>query len=74
MIADTEWMGRGNCISVDPELFFPHKGGSVREAKGVCRRCDVVNECLTWALATPSVTGVAGATTPRERSQMRKQS
>jgi WhiB family transcriptional regulator, redox-sensing transcriptional regulator len=67
-----EWMDRGNCLSVDPELFQPGVGGSVQEAKGVCRRCDVVNECLTWALATPGVSGVVGATTPRERSQMRK--
>ena len=67
-----EWMERGNCVSVDPELFFPHKGASVRQAKGVCRRCDVVSECLTWALATPGVGGVAGGATARERQRMRK--
>lgn len=33
-----EWMLDAVCPSVDPEIFFPDKGGSTREAKAICAR------------------------------------
>lgn len=45
------WMRDALCAQVDPELFFPDKGGgSTQEAKKVCARCPVAAECLDYAL------------------------
>jgi len=35
---DRGWQSRANCMGVDPDLFFPERGASTREAKEVCRR------------------------------------
>ena len=33
---DTSWQDEANCLGVDPDLFFPERGASTREAKEVC--------------------------------------
>ena len=40
------WQDNANCLGVDPDLFFPERGASTREAKEVCRGCVVRGECL----------------------------
>ncbi|GIR36722.1 MAG: hypothetical protein CM15mP49_21070 [Actinomycetota bacterium] len=35
------WQDFANCLGVDPDLFFPERGASTREAKEVCRGCVV---------------------------------
>ncbi|MEN3359563.1 MAG: WhiB family transcriptional regulator, redox-sensing transcriptional regulator, partial [Mycobacteriales bacterium] len=50
-----DWRHRALCRDEDPELFFPigNTGPAIlqiEEAKGVCRRCTVTEECLSWAL------------------------
>jgi hypothetical protein len=32
---DRGWQARANCMGVDPDLFFPERGASTREAKEV---------------------------------------
>ncbi len=49
---DLGWQDRALCAQTDPEAFFPEKGGSTREAKQVCRSCEVRAECLEYALET----------------------
>ena len=44
------WYDRALCAEVDPEIFFPEKGGSTREAKAVCRACEVRPECLEFIM------------------------
>ena len=34
---DRSWQDYANCLGVDPDLFFPERGASTREAKEVCR-------------------------------------
>ena len=46
------WQDYANCLGVDPDLFFPERGASTREAKEVCRGCVVREDCLEYALAT----------------------
>ena len=43
---DKDWQDFANCLGVDPDLFFPERGASTREAKEVCRGC-VVREDLS---------------------------
>lgn len=72
MASATSWMDWGSCIEVDPELFFPEKGESPRQAKEICFGCPVRLECLEYALQT-DVTGVWGGTTERQRGRLRAQ-
>jgi Transcription factor WhiB len=47
----SEWMDYAACRSVDPELFFPDKGGTNRGALMVCDGCPVTVECLEYAIS-----------------------
>ena len=64
------WRERALCAEVDPELFFPDKGGSTAEAKKVCRSCEVRPECLAYALEHDEPAGVWGGLSERERRQV----
>jgi WhiB family redox-sensing transcriptional regulator len=66
-----EWADRASCKETDPEAFFPEKGGSTREAKRVCARCEVKAECLKYALGTRQPYGIWGGLSERERRKLR---
>ena len=66
------WQERANCLGVDPDLFFPERGASTREAKGVCRGCEVKDECLEYALAHGEKFGIWGGLSERERRRVRR--
>lgn len=70
--SDYAWHGRANCMGVDPELFFPQRGGSTREAKEVCRGCVVREECLEYAISYGERFGIWGGMSERERRLLRK--
>jgi WhiB family transcriptional regulator, redox-sensing transcriptional regulator len=67
------WQRRGACRrpDVDPDAFFPEKGGSTRAAKAVCATCPVTAECLAYALANDERWGVYGGKSERERRKLR---
>lgn len=67
------WMREAECLGVDPELFFPARGESTREAKGICQRCTVRLECLEHALANGEKFGIWGGLSERERRRVRRQ-
>lgn len=46
---DIAWHEEAPCAYVDPDLWFPEKGESPKEAKKICRRCRVRAECLDYA-------------------------
>jgi WhiB family redox-sensing transcriptional regulator len=71
IVAPPEWMAEGLCAQVDPELFYPDKGGSTREAKQVCAGCPVLAECLAYALVNGERFGVWGGTSERERRRIK---
>lgn len=67
-----DWRHQAICRDTDPEVFFPigTTGPAltqVEQAKVVCRRCPVVQDCLTWALETGQDSGVWGGTGEDER-------
>ena len=66
------WQERANCLGVDPDLFFPERGASTREAKAVCRGCEVRVECLEYALAHGEKFGIWGGLSERERRRVRR--
>jgi WhiB family redox-sensing transcriptional regulator len=66
------WQDLANCLGVDPDLFFPERGASTREAKEVCRGCVVREECLEYALAHGEKFGIWGGLSERERRRIRR--
>ena len=70
---DTDWKDSSNCLGEDPDLFFPERGASTREAKEVCRGCIVQEDCLEYALANGEKFGIWGGMSERERRRIRRQ-
>jgi WhiB family redox-sensing transcriptional regulator len=67
------WQDYANCLGVDPDLFFPERGASTREAKAVCKGCVVRLDCLEYALANGEKFGIWGGLSERERRRLRRQ-
>jgi WhiB family redox-sensing transcriptional regulator len=70
---ERRWQEEANCLGVDPDLFFPERGASTREAKSVCRSCEVRVECLEYALSHAEKFGIWGGLSERERRRVRRQ-
>jgi WhiB family redox-sensing transcriptional regulator len=70
---DLRWQARGRCAETDPEAFFPEKGGSTREAKMICRGCEVRGECLQYALDRDERFGVWGGLSERQRRALKRE-
>ena len=66
------WQQDALCAQTDPEAFFQEKGGSTREAKGVCASCEVRAECLEYALVNDERFGIWGGLSERERRRLRR--
>lgn len=66
------WMDEAICAQTDPELFFPEKGGSTLSAKTICDGCQVVDECLDYALRHDERFGIWGGLSERERRKLKR--
>jgi WhiB family transcriptional regulator, redox-sensing transcriptional regulator len=66
------WQERARCREFDPEIFFPEKGGSSREAKRICAECEVRIQCLNYALRRDERYGVWGGMSERERRRLKR--
>lgn len=62
------------CAQVDPELFFPLQGDadSAQVAKQICTKCPLITACLSEAILTNSNDGIWGASTPKDRQKIRR--
>lgn len=72
-----DWRHRSECLEEDPELFFPigNTGPAItqiEEAKTICRRCDVMEICLKWALENGQDAGVWGGMSEDERRSLKR--
>jgi WhiB family redox-sensing transcriptional regulator len=67
------WVVDGLCGEVDPDAFFPEKGESAKPAKLICRGCEVVDECLRYALEHHIREGVWGGLSAPERERLRQE-
>jgi len=72
-----DWRHQAACREVDPELFFPigNTGPAllqIEEAKQVCRRCSVMDECLRWAIDSGQDAGVWGGMSEDERRALKR--
>ena len=67
------WRRQGNCLGVNPDLFFPERGEPTAPAKKVCAGCVVRSDCLEYALSTGEKFGIWGGLSERERRRIRQQ-
>ncbi len=72
-----DWRHLSACLDEDPELFFPigNTGPAIlqiEEAKAVCRRCEVREQCLAWALEAGQDHGVWGGMSEDERRALKR--
>lgn len=72
LVPPEEWEQAALCAQTDPEVFFPDRGGSSREAKSVCAKCPVQALCLDRALNADERFGISGGTSERERRAIAK--
>lgn len=78
------WKADAACRGLDPDLFFPERGESTKEAKRVCLgdprhnipACPVRDECCAKALTlregSKPMPGIWGGTSERERRLLRR--
>lgn len=75
--AEQDWRMLAACKEEDPELFFPVGSTGpaalqVAQAKSVCHRCPVAQDCLDWALRTGQDSGVWGGLEEGERRALKR--
>ena len=70
---DKNWQMLSNCLGVDPDLFFPERGASTKDAKAVCQGCIVREDCLEYALTNREKFGIWGGLSERERRRIRRE-
>lgn len=68
------WQKRGACNDgkTDPNIFYPDRGASTRDAKAICAVCPVREECLDYALMHGEKFGIWGGKSERERRRIKK--
>lgn len=74
---DENWRMSAACRDEDPDLFFPigSTGPALvqaEEAKAVCGRCPVREQCLRWALDNSQDSGVWGGMAEDERRALKR--
>jgi WhiB family redox-sensing transcriptional regulator len=71
--AEEPWMADGLCREYGRRVnWFPERYQTGAEAKAICHRCLVQEQCLSFALAQPaSLHGIWGGTSQRERRELR---
>jgi WhiB family redox-sensing transcriptional regulator len=72
-----DWRNNAVCLEEDPEMFFPVGDSGpaltdIEDAKTACRRCDVQEQCLLWALETGQDHGIWGGLTEDERRALKR--
>ena len=73
LLQPVEWQADARCAEVDPEIFFPERGGSSKAARAVCGDCRVRMQCLEYALNNKEQFGIWGGTSERERRRLRRE-
>jgi WhiB family redox-sensing transcriptional regulator len=73
--SDLAWQRHAACRGLSGEesraIFFPSRGDSIDEARAICERCPVTQECLDFALANNCI-GVWAGTSDRQRRRLRR--
>ena len=63
---------RAACAEVDPDLWFSDDRHRTVVARQFCAGCPELDPCLEYAIGDPSLLGLWGGTTTRERMALRR--
>ena len=70
------WRSCAACLDENPELFFPLGNAGpayqIDKAKVICRRCEVADTCLRWAIESRQDDGVWGGLSTDERRALKR--
>jgi WhiB family redox-sensing transcriptional regulator len=64
---------KASCRGMGPGFFFPTNSVAFARAERVCARCPAAAQCLAAALEDPSLHGIWGGTSARERQYLRSE-
>ena len=64
------WHAEALCREYPKLSWFEGRGMEIADAKSVCRRWPVQDDCLQYALDNESLVGIWGGLTIRERRQL----
>ena len=75
LVEETPWLHRAACRGPNVDLFYPpntieRKSERLEResrAKAICKRCEVIRECLEYAVRIREPHGIWGGLTERER-------
>lgn len=69
------WASDAACRGMDVAVFFPDTNTGIAQAKAICKRCPVIDDCLEDALATPrdDDIGIRAGTTQSKRRRIREE-
>lgn len=72
-VIEPDWTVDAGCVGVDPDMWFPEKGGRTsRAVLQICAGCPVRSSCLATAVVNLE-DGIWGGVQERARSQARGQ-
>lgn len=71
-VIEPGWMTAADCVSIDPELWFPDTGPTSRAVLRICAACPVRASCLATAIVRIE-DGIWGGVQASPRSQARAQ-
>lgn len=66
------WLKAAACTGAHDAMFPGSSATEIEDAKALCRRCPVLQECLKWALDTRQEYGVWGGMSEEERFRLRR--
>lgn len=72
-----EWMEHGECLKLPggseerARLFYPSDRAGAEVAKAICRRCPVIDPCLSYAIKHHE-RGIWGGCTEGERAKLER--
>jgi WhiB family redox-sensing transcriptional regulator len=73
-MTEARWQAQAACRGLDPDWWFSTQPQATGKARKTCRGCLVRQQCLSVALADPTLLGMWGGTTGRERRRIRLRS
>ncbi len=79
--AKKNWVDKAQCAGTTSNIFFPDKKLPIDDkfrlnqaAKAICKECDVIDECLAYAVENPFLVsdGTWGGKTYKEIKRIRR--
>ena len=67
------WRERGLCWDTFDPRFFPERGESSKEIKGMCADCPVAFDCLEFSFDLNPRHGIWGGMSQRDRDRLKKE-